>query len=239
MEAGSHELLLSNIGPQRPGQYGRRWHLPFRLHDLSSWLFVVLLRALLRFRCLCHSQFLKPFRAHTLKFTQDNQLETTVPHGSRVCGVRTPQRKNRLIPSHTDFQVTDRLPNITFNIGRTFAGNLPVQRANHPNNTLFFIGVEKTLGSLTAPLAPANHNPWGIWLNGGSAFYSFEKYELASLILPTVPDLQACMGFSLRWVLPCFRFVTLLLKVAFFLRVEWSHQHKRRLFCIVESLRLQ
>ncbi|KAF8917843.1 alpha/beta-hydrolase [Mucidula mucida] len=65
------------------------------------------------------------------------------------------------------FEVTDALPNITgvFNdIPRTFAGNIPVQRANHPNDTLFFWAAEKQNGSLT----DANSTePWGIWLNGG------------------------------------------------------------------------
>ncbi|KAF9028443.1 alpha/beta-hydrolase [Hymenopellis radicata] len=65
------------------------------------------------------------------------------------------------------FEVTDALPNITgvFNdIPRMFAGNIPVQRANHPNDTLFFWAAEKQNGSLT----DANSTePWGIWLNGG------------------------------------------------------------------------
>ncbi|KAF8967659.1 Alpha/Beta hydrolase protein [Flammula alnicola] len=65
------------------------------------------------------------------------------------------------------FQVTTKLPNVTFPIARSFAGNLPVQRAGHPNNTLFFLGFEQSTGSLTAPLSPSNQEPWGIWLNGG------------------------------------------------------------------------
>ncbi|KAF9525355.1 Alpha/Beta hydrolase protein [Crepidotus variabilis] len=65
------------------------------------------------------------------------------------------------------FQVTDKLPNITFPMGKTYAGNLPVNRANHPNDTLFFWGFEKSPGSLTASLKPSNAEPWGIWLNGG------------------------------------------------------------------------
>ncbi|KAG5715584.1 Vitellogenic carboxypeptidase [Termitomyces sp. T112] len=63
------------------------------------------------------------------------------------------------------FQVTQRLPNVTFIPGgRAYAGNLPVQRDGHPNNTLFFVGFEKFLGSLTAK---KSQEPWGIWLNGG------------------------------------------------------------------------
>lgn len=57
------------------------------------------------------------------------------------------------------------LPNITFSLdGRSFAGNIPVQRAGHPNDTLFFWAFEKQSGSLTDP---GNTEPWGIWLNGG------------------------------------------------------------------------
>ncbi|KAG6866596.1 hypothetical protein C0991_002084 [Blastosporella zonata] len=63
------------------------------------------------------------------------------------------------------FQVTKPLPNVTFTTGgRMYAGNLPVQRAGHPNNTLFFTGFEKSTGSLTTT---KSQEPWGIWLNGG------------------------------------------------------------------------
>ncbi|KAF9269106.1 alpha/beta-hydrolase [Marasmius fiardii PR-910] len=69
----------------------------------------------------------------------------------------------------TYFQVTQPLPNITFSLNRHFAGNIPVDRAGHPNNTLFFWAVEKTQGSLTSPAGPVGDSPapWGIWLNGG------------------------------------------------------------------------
>ncbi|KAF4610524.1 hypothetical protein D9613_006929 [Agrocybe pediades] len=74
------------------------------------------------------------------------------------------------------FQVTDKLPNVTYDIGRTYAGNIPVQRPGHPNDTLFFIGVERSQGSLTASPSPRNRDPWGLWLNGGpgsSSMYGF------------------------------------------------------------------
>jgi hypothetical protein len=48
-----------------------------------------------------------------------------------------------------DFLVKDPLPNVTFPLERSFAGNLPVNRPYHPNDTLFFWGFEKTNGSLT------------------------------------------------------------------------------------------
>ncbi|KAF5383799.1 hypothetical protein D9615_003548 [Tricholomella constricta] len=62
------------------------------------------------------------------------------------------------------FEVTQKLPNVTFNTGRSYAGNIPVQRLGHPNNTLFFVGFEKSRGSLTTK---NSQEPWGIWLNGG------------------------------------------------------------------------
>ncbi|EKM50681.1 uncharacterized protein PHACADRAFT_264079 [Phanerochaete carnosa HHB-10118-sp] len=64
------------------------------------------------------------------------------------------------------FQVTQPLPNVTFPLGRNWAGNIPVDRPGHPNDTLFFWAFEKQNGSLTAN-ASESTEPWGIWLNGG------------------------------------------------------------------------
>ncbi|KIJ20687.1 hypothetical protein PAXINDRAFT_6480 [Paxillus involutus ATCC 200175] len=61
------------------------------------------------------------------------------------------------------FQVTDNLPNVTWPLARNWAGNIPVQREGHPNDTLFFWAFETANGSLTAE----SDKPWGIWLNGG------------------------------------------------------------------------
>ncbi|KAF9244678.1 alpha beta-hydrolase [Melanogaster broomeanus] len=61
------------------------------------------------------------------------------------------------------FQVTENLPNVTWPLGRNWAGNIPVQRQGHPNDTLFFWAFETSNGSLTAQ----SDEPWGIWLNGG------------------------------------------------------------------------
>ncbi|KAK2463588.1 hypothetical protein APHAL10511_004339 [Amanita phalloides] len=65
------------------------------------------------------------------------------------------------------FEVTKPLPNVTFPVGkgRLFSGNIGVQRQGHPNDTLYFIGVEKENGSLTSD--GDQSRPWGIWLNGG------------------------------------------------------------------------
>ena len=63
-----------------------------------------------------------------------------------------------------DFEVTGALPNVTFPITRSFAGNIPIDRPGHPNDTLFFWAYEKKNGTLT-DLESAE--PWAIWLNGG------------------------------------------------------------------------
>ncbi|KAI0675833.1 alpha/beta-hydrolase [Trametes maxima] len=65
------------------------------------------------------------------------------------------------------FEVKGPLPNVSFSLPRNFAGNIPVNRAGHPNNTLFFWGFEKENGSLTAAATERSDEPWGIWLNGG------------------------------------------------------------------------
>jgi len=63
--------------------------------------------------------------------------------------------------------VTEQLPNVTFDLSRSFAGNIAVQREGHPNDTLFFWGFENSNGSLTISANESNNQPWGIWLNGG------------------------------------------------------------------------
>ncbi|KAJ7238698.1 alpha/beta-hydrolase [Mycena rebaudengoi] len=69
------------------------------------------------------------------------------------------------------FKVTRPLPNVTGAIPSSFAGNVGVGRANHPNATLFFWAFEKKKGSLTG--AAAHTDPWIIWLNGGPGSSSF------------------------------------------------------------------
>ncbi|KAH0834739.1 Alpha/Beta hydrolase protein [Lanmaoa asiatica] len=61
------------------------------------------------------------------------------------------------------FRVTEPLPNVSWPLARNWAGNIPVQRADHPNDTLFFWAFESSNGSFTANCS----EPWGIWLNGG------------------------------------------------------------------------
>ena len=54
-------------------------------------------------------------------------------------------------------------------LSRSFAGNVPVDRPGHPNNTLFFWAFERqgANGTLTAPHDESNTEPWIIWLQGG------------------------------------------------------------------------
>ena len=72
----------------------------------------------------------------------------------------------------TDFEVTEPLTNVTWTLPRNFAGNVGVNRAGHPNNTLFFWAFEKENGSLTAAAGDRADEPWGIWLNGGCGVFS-------------------------------------------------------------------
>ena len=64
-----------------------------------------------------------------------------------------------------DFEVKDPLPNVTFPLGRSFAGNIPIGRPDQPNSTLFFWAFEKENGSLTGNTS--SEEPWGVWLQGG------------------------------------------------------------------------
>ncbi len=68
-----------------------------------------------------------------------------------------------------DFEVTEKLPSIPSGLPRMFAGNIPVNRQGHPNDTLFFWAFEKAgaNGTLTAPADANNTDPWIIWLQGG------------------------------------------------------------------------
>ncbi|KAH8115245.1 alpha/beta-hydrolase [Phellopilus nigrolimitatus] len=77
------------------------------------------------------------------------------------------------------FQVNDSLPNVTFPLTRSFAGSIPVNRADHPNDTLFFWAFEKENGSLTTD---GSTDPWVVWLQGGPGSSS-----MAGLVLENGP----------------------------------------------------
>lgn len=63
---------------------------------------------------------------------------------------------------YIDHEVTQPLPNVTFDFGRSFAGSIPLQRGT--NLSLFYWAVETKKGSLTSA---GDDEPWQIWLNGG------------------------------------------------------------------------
>ncbi|KAF8516785.1 Alpha/Beta hydrolase protein [Gautieria morchelliformis] len=88
------------------------------------------------------------------------------------------------------FEVTDALPNVTFPLTRSYAGNLPVNRPNHPNNTLFFWAFEKDSGSLTNQ-EECGDDPWVIWLNGGPGASSLLGLTLENGPIHFAPDFSA------------------------------------------------
>lgn len=92
--------------------------------------------------------------------------------------------------------MTNQLPNVTFTLGRSYAGNLPVDRPGHPNDTLFFVGYEKTRGSLTASANERADEPWGIWLNGGWVV-RFSTGDRADMTV--VPDPRVWLVCSSRY----------------------------------------
>lgn len=82
---------------------------------------------------------------------------------SEYTSATSPRQTYPTLSLYADFQVTNSLPNVTWPLARNWAGNLPVQREGHPNDTLFFWAFESSEGSFTA----TSNEPWGIWLNGG------------------------------------------------------------------------
>ncbi|THV05581.1 alpha/beta-hydrolase [Dendrothele bispora CBS 962.96] len=94
-----------------------------------------------------------------VSYVSSQDLPSSFPH------VYPGQPSGDLGPNWQDyFEVTDTLPNVTFPLTRSFAGNIPVGRSGHPNDTLFFWAFEKQNGTLTSNQST---EPWGIWLNGG------------------------------------------------------------------------
>ncbi|KAF5358649.1 hypothetical protein D9758_007744 [Tetrapyrgos nigripes] len=70
------------------------------------------------------------------------------------------------------FRVTGNLANVTRKSTLTsYAGNIGVNRPDHPNNTLWFWAFERSSeggkGSLSAAAGERQDEPWVIWLNGG------------------------------------------------------------------------
>lgn len=76
-------------------------------------------------------------------------------------------------PIDVDFEVEYPLHGLHLKgpaLPRSYAGNIPVDRHGHPNNTLFFWAFERQGadgGTLTVPANSSNTDPWIIWLQGG------------------------------------------------------------------------
>jgi hypothetical protein len=88
-----------------------------------------------------------------------------------------------------------QLPNVTWTIGRQYAGNLPIQRGT--NLSLFFWGVEHERGSLTAPAGKSNA-PWNIWLNGYVAYLKLTRLpcQVDVLLVHSGPGTSSLLGFT-------------------------------------------
>ena len=98
-----------------------------------------------------------------------------------------------------DFQVTEKLPGVDFNLSNSYAGNIGVQRPGHPNDTLFFWAFEHQSGSLTAAVGDNTKQPWAIWLQGGCGRHSGSIYAVDSHA-SIVPVHQAWSGLRQRTV---------------------------------------
>jgi carboxypeptidase D len=104
----------------------------------------------------------------------------------------------RIYTPFTDFEVdSQQLPNISFTLPRSFAGNIPVDRPNHPNNTLFFWALEKSNGSLTAK---SSSDPWLLWLQGGQVII-YSRGVFTRLTRNAVQGRRVWLGCFLKWVL--------------------------------------
>ncbi|KAN0130135.1 serine protease [Lactarius tabidus] len=118
-----------------------------------------------------------PFSSNTVLPSSALPTSTSVPGVPSLTSGELPDSspQNSTVTSGINFDpswqefylVTQGLPNITFPLGNNYAGNVPVGRPGHPNNTLFFWGFENTAGSLTAPAGEMQLSPWLIWLGGG------------------------------------------------------------------------
>ena len=112
------------------------------------------------------------------------------------------------LTAQLDFAVKNPLPGLNLTgraqrLPRSFAGNIPVNRAGHPNNTLFFWGFERqgTNGSLTAPAHANNTEPWIIWLQGGYVIVDLPSTECENDISRAAAlDHPGCSGSRLRCV---------------------------------------
>jgi hypothetical protein len=97
--------------------------------------------------------------------------ERIVRNGNLV-SITSSAELNVVLTPLSDFKVTTKLPGLDFDIGTSYAGNINVQRAQHPKNSLFFWGFESQNGSLTADVGELMDRPWAVWLQGGCVLCS-------------------------------------------------------------------
>ena len=109
---------------------------------------------------------------HSLMCIQECPQEVSVRNGKTVRRSLSFSVRSSDVFWNSDFQVTEKLPNVTFDLGRNWAGNIPVGRAGHPNNTLFFWAFEKEEGSLTATADERSDEPWGIFISEYVSLFS-------------------------------------------------------------------
>ncbi|KAI0772159.1 Alpha/Beta hydrolase protein [Irpex lacteus] len=122
-------------------------------------------------------------------FSHNNKLDNTHPHAYK--GMPTGDYSTEW---QSFFKVRSDLPNVSFDVGTSYAGNIAVQRENHPNNTLFFWGFESQKDSLTAAAGEMNDKPWAIWLQGGpgtSSLYGLFSENGPILMKPGTETLEA------------------------------------------------
>ena len=123
-------------------------------------------------------------RIHSRMRGRGNQRAGSVRSGKTVCdlSLQAPEYISNLgISIISDFEVKYPLPNLTnFALPRSFAGNIPVNRAGHPNDTLFFWAFERhgSNGTLTTPAHESNTEPWIIWLQGGCVIFRFAFHQI-------------------------------------------------------------
>ncbi|PSR78206.1 hypothetical protein PHLCEN_2v7538 [Hermanssonia centrifuga] len=97
------------------------------------------------------------------------------------------------------FQVEDPLPDINFSLGNNYAGNILVQRPNHPNDSVFFWGFEKENGSLTAAAGEREIEPWAIWLQGGPGSSSLYGLLTENGPISLIPNLHQFTQTNYSW----------------------------------------
>jgi hypothetical protein len=68
-----------------------------------------------------------------------------------------------------DFLVKDALPNVTFDLGRNWAGNIQSNQTQ-ANDTVFFWAFERENGSLTAKSGERSSEPWSIFIYGSNLY---------------------------------------------------------------------